>query len=176
MGYSNCFHNCSSMLICVVPQLLAANQLLQQTQQPYSYLIETVRQRDAQIATLKERLSSLEDDVRYMYPHREETCLSVQEGTELKSAHMTFSFNWVRFSAVLAKLFLCSFHLLHFVSFNLLTLAAGHTSPPLGVSALSPFVFFSVRLVPSVFVQTCMCAGVHLCPISEQTYSYLALT
>ena len=49
----------------VVPQLLAANQLLQQTQQPYSYLIETVRQRDAQIGTLKERLTSLEDDVRY---------------------------------------------------------------------------------------------------------------
>uniref|UniRef100_A0A672H470 Progesterone immunomodulatory binding factor 1 n=1 Tax=Salarias fasciatus TaxID=181472 RepID=A0A672H470_SALFA len=42
-------------------ELLAANQLLQQTQQPYSYMIETVRQRDAQIGVLKERVGSLED-------------------------------------------------------------------------------------------------------------------
>lgn len=48
-----------------VPQLLAANQLLEQTQQPYSYLIETVRQRDAQISAMKERMTSLEGDVRY---------------------------------------------------------------------------------------------------------------
>uniref|UniRef100_A0A8C4E6F8 Progesterone immunomodulatory binding factor 1 n=1 Tax=Dicentrarchus labrax TaxID=13489 RepID=A0A8C4E6F8_DICLA len=53
--------------MCVAPQLLAANQLLQQTQQPYSYLIETVRQRDAQIGAMKERITSLEDDVRYTY-------------------------------------------------------------------------------------------------------------
>lgn len=66
----------------VVPQLLAANQLLQQTQQPYSYLIETVRQRDTQISTLKERLTSLEDDVRYTYTthlHKEETHLSISQ-------------------------------------------------------------------------------------------------
>ncbi|KAJ4926801.1 hypothetical protein JOQ06_014547 [Pogonophryne albipinna] len=43
---------------------LAANQ---QTQQPYSYLIETVRQRDTQINTLKERLSSLQDEVRQLF-------------------------------------------------------------------------------------------------------------
>uniref|UniRef100_A0A671TQR1 Progesterone immunomodulatory binding factor 1 n=1 Tax=Sparus aurata TaxID=8175 RepID=A0A671TQR1_SPAAU len=55
-------------------ELLAANQLLQQTHQPYSYLIETVRQRDAQISTLKERVTSLEDDVRYRTnSHREVT-------------------------------------------------------------------------------------------------------
>lgn len=48
-----------------VPQLVAANRLLEQTQQPYSYLIETVRQRDAQISAMKERMVSLEDDVRY---------------------------------------------------------------------------------------------------------------
>lgn len=44
-------------------ELLTVNQLLQQTQQPYSYLIETVRQRDAQISILKERVTSLESDV-----------------------------------------------------------------------------------------------------------------
>lgn len=44
---------------------MAANQLLEQTEQPYSYLIETVRQRDAQISTMKERMAVLEDDVRY---------------------------------------------------------------------------------------------------------------
>ncbi|KAM6997635.1 progesterone-induced-blocking factor 1 [Tautogolabrus adspersus] len=51
-------------------ELLAANQLLQQTQQPYSYLIETVRQRDAQISTLKERVTSLEDDVSSLRKER----------------------------------------------------------------------------------------------------------
>ncbi|KAM9364266.1 progesterone-induced-blocking factor 1 isoform 1-T2 [Pholidichthys leucotaenia] len=44
-------------------ELLSANQLLQQTQQPYSYLIDTVRQRDAQISMLKEHVTSLEDTV-----------------------------------------------------------------------------------------------------------------
>uniref|UniRef100_A0A3Q0RC72 Progesterone immunomodulatory binding factor 1 n=1 Tax=Amphilophus citrinellus TaxID=61819 RepID=A0A3Q0RC72_AMPCI len=44
-------------------ELLTVNQLLQQTQQPHSYLIETVRQRDAQISILKERVASLESDV-----------------------------------------------------------------------------------------------------------------
>uniref|UniRef100_A0A8C1I788 Progesterone immunomodulatory binding factor 1 n=1 Tax=Cyprinus carpio TaxID=7962 RepID=A0A8C1I788_CYPCA len=43
-------------------QLEAANQLLQQAQQPHSYLIETVRQRDTQIQTLKERLTRLEEE------------------------------------------------------------------------------------------------------------------
>lgn len=45
-------------------QLEAANQLLQQAQQPHSYLIETVRQRDTQIHTLKDRLTRLEEEVR----------------------------------------------------------------------------------------------------------------
>uniref|UniRef100_A0A8C5GNF7 Progesterone immunomodulatory binding factor 1 n=1 Tax=Gouania willdenowi TaxID=441366 RepID=A0A8C5GNF7_GOUWI len=45
--------------------LLAANQLLQQTQQPYSYLIETVRQRDAQLSVLKQRITALQDEIRY---------------------------------------------------------------------------------------------------------------
>ncbi|XP_026060287.1 progesterone-induced-blocking factor 1 isoform X3 [Carassius auratus] len=44
-------------------ELEAANQLLQQAQQPHSYLIETVRQRDTQIQTLKERLTQLEEEV-----------------------------------------------------------------------------------------------------------------
>uniref|UniRef100_A0A672M4C1 Progesterone-induced-blocking factor 1-like n=1 Tax=Sinocyclocheilus grahami TaxID=75366 RepID=A0A672M4C1_SINGR len=44
-------------------ELEAANQLLQQAQQPHSYLIETVRQRDTQIQTLKERLTRIEEEV-----------------------------------------------------------------------------------------------------------------
>uniref|UniRef100_A0A3Q3DKF1 Progesterone immunomodulatory binding factor 1 n=1 Tax=Hippocampus comes TaxID=109280 RepID=A0A3Q3DKF1_HIPCM len=44
-------------------ELCAANQLLEQTQQPYSYLIETVRHKEGQINTLKQRVASLEDDV-----------------------------------------------------------------------------------------------------------------
>ncbi|XP_006784053.1 progesterone-induced-blocking factor 1 [Neolamprologus brichardi] len=51
-------------------ELLAANQLLQQTQQPYSYLIETVRQKDAQISILKERVTSLEGDVSSLRKER----------------------------------------------------------------------------------------------------------
>ncbi|KAK2824439.1 hypothetical protein Q5P01_021614 [Channa striata] len=51
-------------------ELLAANQLLRQTQQPHSYLIETVRQRDVQISTLKERITSLEDDVSSLRKER----------------------------------------------------------------------------------------------------------
>lgn len=54
------------MWIHVVPQLLAANQLLDQTQQPHSYLVEAVRQRDAQIGAMRQRVASLEDDVRYV--------------------------------------------------------------------------------------------------------------
>lgn len=51
-------------------ELLAANQLLQQTQQPYSYLIETVKRREAQISDLKERVASLEDDVNSLRKER----------------------------------------------------------------------------------------------------------
>ncbi|XP_056148103.1 progesterone-induced-blocking factor 1 [Lampris incognitus] len=51
-------------------ELTAANRLLEQTQQPYSYLIETVRQRDAQISTLKERIASLEDDISSLRKER----------------------------------------------------------------------------------------------------------
>ncbi|XP_032409293.1 progesterone-induced-blocking factor 1 [Xiphophorus hellerii] len=51
-------------------ELSAANQLLQQTQQPYSFLIETVREKDAAISTLRERVSSLEDDVSSLRKER----------------------------------------------------------------------------------------------------------
>ncbi|XP_041055305.1 progesterone-induced-blocking factor 1 [Carcharodon carcharias] len=44
-------------------ELANANALLNQAQQPYSYLIETVRQRDAQIQTYKEQLTQLENEV-----------------------------------------------------------------------------------------------------------------
>ncbi|XP_067260528.1 progesterone-induced-blocking factor 1 isoform X2 [Chanodichthys erythropterus] len=48
-------------------ELEAANQLLQQAQQPHSYLIETVRQRNTQIHTLKDRLTQLEEEVRQVF-------------------------------------------------------------------------------------------------------------
>ncbi|XP_017288075.1 progesterone-induced-blocking factor 1 isoform X2 [Kryptolebias marmoratus] len=51
-------------------ELSTANQLLQQTQQPHSYLIETVKDRDTQISRLKERVSSLEDDVSSLRKER----------------------------------------------------------------------------------------------------------
>uniref|UniRef100_A0A4W3HWW7 Progesterone immunomodulatory binding factor 1 n=1 Tax=Callorhinchus milii TaxID=7868 RepID=A0A4W3HWW7_CALMI len=44
-------------------ELANANSLLNQAQQPYSYLIESVRQRDSQIQKHKEYISQLENDV-----------------------------------------------------------------------------------------------------------------
>nr|XP_004651078.2 progesterone-induced-blocking factor 1 [Jaculus jaculus]XP_045001453.1 progesterone-induced-blocking factor 1 [Jaculus jaculus]XP_045001454.1 progesterone-induced-blocking factor 1 [Jaculus jaculus] len=44
-------------------ELDRANALLQQTQQPYSYLIESVRQRDAKIDALMKSTAQLESDV-----------------------------------------------------------------------------------------------------------------
>ncbi|KAK6325893.1 hypothetical protein J4Q44_G00052350 [Coregonus suidteri] len=54
-------------------ELEAANHLLQQAQQPYSYLIDTVRQRDTQILSLRERITQLEDDTRSL--RKEKTSL-----------------------------------------------------------------------------------------------------
>ncbi|KAK5607275.1 Progesterone-induced-blocking factor 1 [Crenichthys baileyi] len=51
-------------------KLSAANQLLQQTQQPYSFLIETVRERDAQVSALKKRVSSVEEEVSSLRKER----------------------------------------------------------------------------------------------------------
>ncbi|XP_014823675.1 PREDICTED: progesterone-induced-blocking factor 1 isoform X3 [Poecilia mexicana] len=51
-------------------ELSAANQLLQQTQQPYSFLIDTVREKDAAIRALREHVSSLEDDVSSLRKER----------------------------------------------------------------------------------------------------------
>uniref|UniRef100_A0A671TSJ1 Progesterone immunomodulatory binding factor 1 n=1 Tax=Sparus aurata TaxID=8175 RepID=A0A671TSJ1_SPAAU len=85
-------------------ELLAANQLLQQTHQPYSYLIETVRQRDAQISTLKERVTSLEDDVSSL--RKERTALQqvknnmaadLERLLNHREVHMTMTFA-VRFA------------------------------------------------------------------------------
>nr|XP_025873479.1 progesterone-induced-blocking factor 1 isoform X2 [Vulpes vulpes] len=46
-------------------ELDRANSLLNQTQQPYRYLIESVRQRDSKIDSLKECITQLEKDVRF---------------------------------------------------------------------------------------------------------------
>ncbi|XP_011216907.1 progesterone-induced-blocking factor 1 isoform X5 [Ailuropoda melanoleuca] len=45
-------------------ELNRANSLLNQAQQPYRYLIESVRQRDSKIDSLKECITQLEKDVR----------------------------------------------------------------------------------------------------------------
>ncbi|KAM9808622.1 progesterone-induced-blocking factor 1 [Syngnathus typhle] len=51
-------------------ELLAAQRLLEQTQQPYSYLIETVRRKDGEINSLKQRVASLEDDITSLRKER----------------------------------------------------------------------------------------------------------
>ncbi|KAM9021576.1 progesterone-induced-blocking factor 1 isoform 2-T2 [Ara ararauna] len=54
-------------------ELGRANSLLNQVQQPYKYLIETVQQRDSQISRLKERITQLEKDVSLL--NKEKTAL-----------------------------------------------------------------------------------------------------
>ncbi|XP_077585777.1 progesterone-induced-blocking factor 1 [Stigmatopora nigra] len=51
-------------------ELSAANHLLEQTQQPYRYLVETVKHKDGQISGLKQRVASLEDDVTSLRKER----------------------------------------------------------------------------------------------------------
>ena len=45
-------------------QLKSANTLLDQAQQPYNYLVESIRLRDTQINQQKEHIHTLEEDVR----------------------------------------------------------------------------------------------------------------
>ncbi|XP_019385350.1 PREDICTED: progesterone-induced-blocking factor 1 [Crocodylus porosus] len=54
-------------------ELDRANSLLSQVQQPYKYLIETVKQRDAQIHLQKEHIAQLEKDVSIL--NKEKTAL-----------------------------------------------------------------------------------------------------
>uniref|UniRef100_A0A3B4BKZ8 Uncharacterized protein n=1 Tax=Periophthalmus magnuspinnatus TaxID=409849 RepID=A0A3B4BKZ8_9GOBI len=91
----------------VSQELLAANQLLQQTQQPYSYLIETVKQREAQISTLKERVALLEDDVNSL--RREKSTLQQVKNNMAADLERLLNHREVHMS-------LCCFLLL--VSFN----------------------------------------------------------
>ncbi|NXC31240.1 PIBF1 factor, partial [Campylorhamphus procurvoides] len=54
-------------------ELDRANSLLNQAQQPYKYLIETVQQRDSQISLQKEHIAQLEKDVSHL--NKEKTAL-----------------------------------------------------------------------------------------------------
>ncbi|NXA14047.1 PIBF1 factor, partial [Sapayoa aenigma] len=54
-------------------ELDRANSLLNQAQQPYKYLIETVQQRDSQISLQKEHIAQLEKDVSLL--NKEKTAL-----------------------------------------------------------------------------------------------------
>ncbi|XP_030333386.1 progesterone-induced-blocking factor 1 isoform X2 [Strigops habroptila] len=54
-------------------ELGRANSLLNQVQQPYKYLIETVQQRDSQISLQKEHITQLEKDVSLL--NKEKTAL-----------------------------------------------------------------------------------------------------
>lgn len=58
------FCKCLTVNTAFFYQLDRANSLLSQVQQPYKYLIETVKQRDTQIHLQKEHIAQLEKDVR----------------------------------------------------------------------------------------------------------------
>ncbi|XP_074047901.1 progesterone-induced-blocking factor 1 isoform X2 [Macrotis lagotis] len=60
-------------VIQISQELERANSLLDQTQQPYRYLIESVRQRDAKINEQNEHISQLEMDISNL--HKEKTAL-----------------------------------------------------------------------------------------------------
>jgi len=47
-------------------QAKSANSLLDQAQQPYNYLIDSMRTRDAQIFKQRDYISTLEEDNRYV--------------------------------------------------------------------------------------------------------------
>ena len=49
---------------CVFFQLKNSNAILDQAQQPYNYLIESIRQRDNQILKQRDYTSTLEYDVK----------------------------------------------------------------------------------------------------------------
>lgn len=51
-------------LLVFLFQLKNSNTILDQAQQPYNYLIDSVRQRDAQINKQKEHITNLEADVQ----------------------------------------------------------------------------------------------------------------
>ena len=48
----------------IVLQLNNANQVLDQSQQPYHYLVEAIRTRDSQVTKQKQHISVLEDDLK----------------------------------------------------------------------------------------------------------------
>ncbi|XP_023785518.1 progesterone-induced-blocking factor 1 isoform X2 [Cyanistes caeruleus] len=60
-------------VIQISQELDRANSLLNQAQQPYKYLIETVQQRDSQISLQKEHITQLEKDVSLL--NKEKTAL-----------------------------------------------------------------------------------------------------
>ncbi|NXH24243.1 PIBF1 factor, partial [Myiagra hebetior] len=60
-------------VIQISQELDRANSLLNQAQQPYKYLIETVQQRDSQISLQKEHIAQLERDVGLL--NKEKTAL-----------------------------------------------------------------------------------------------------
>ncbi|XP_062569108.1 progesterone-induced-blocking factor 1-like [Saccostrea cucullata] len=51
-------------------ELKSSNSILDQAQQPYNYLIDSIRQRDAQINKMKEHVANLEADVQQLEKER----------------------------------------------------------------------------------------------------------
>ena len=45
-------------------QLSSAQEVLEKSHQPYSYLIESIRVRDDQLATARGRIAALEEDLK----------------------------------------------------------------------------------------------------------------
>ncbi|KAJ7404791.1 Progesterone-induced-blocking factor 1 [Willisornis vidua] len=72
-------------------ELDRANSLLNQAQQPYKYLIETVQQRDSQISLQKEHITQLEKDVRMVWIGRDLKILQFHSSAMDKGTECTLS-------------------------------------------------------------------------------------
>ena len=53
-------------MLCSTVQLRQTNALVDDARQPNSYLLESLRERDALISRLKKRVQDLEDDTRWV--------------------------------------------------------------------------------------------------------------
>uniref|UniRef100_A0A671TSJ6 Progesterone immunomodulatory binding factor 1 n=1 Tax=Sparus aurata TaxID=8175 RepID=A0A671TSJ6_SPAAU len=127
-------------------ELLAANQLLQQTHQPYSYLIETVRQRDAQISTLKERVTSLEDDVSSL--RKERTALQQVKNNMAADLERLLNHREVHMTMTFAMSKRNSTHVQHFSSLTHKCFAPALPSAPPALCGQRPLVMttsFTIR-------------------------------
>ena len=56
----------SFLFMFIFCQLKNANNVLDQAQQPYNYLIDSIRQREVQVQKQREHITTMEEDIRFI--------------------------------------------------------------------------------------------------------------